>query len=148
MIWATEHEGPVFLRLSRMPVPELLPADYVFEPGQAVTMREGSDVTLIANGVLVVRALEAAEKLAAEGISARVLNASSMAPIDREAVVRAAKETRGNCDRGRGVYLWRAGWCGGGDTGAGASGADEDTRRAGGVCAYRARRSFCWSTSG
>jgi len=93
--WATEHEGPVFLRLSRMPVPELLPADYVFAPGRAVTMREGTDVTLIANGVLVVRALEAAEKLAAQGISAQVLNASSMAPFDRAAVVRAAKETRG-----------------------------------------------------
>jgi transketolase len=93
--WATEHEGPVFLRLSRMPVPELLPSEYVFEPGRAVTMREGTDVTLIANGVLVVRALEAAKTLAAQGISARVLNASSMAPFDRAAVVRAAKETRG-----------------------------------------------------
>jgi transketolase len=93
--WATEHEGPVFLRLSRMPVPELLPAEYVFEPGRWATMREGSDVTLIANGVLVTRALEAAEKLAAQGISARVLNASSMAPFDRAAALRAAKETRG-----------------------------------------------------
>lgn len=93
--WARDHEGPVFIRLSRMPVPELLPADYAFEPGHAVTLREGSDVTLIANGVLVVRALEAAEKLAAQGISARVLNASSMAPFDRATVVRAAKETRG-----------------------------------------------------
>jgi len=72
-----------------------LPADYVFAPGRAVTMREGTDVTLIANGVLVCRALEAAEKLAAQGISARVLNASSMAPFDRETVVCAARETRG-----------------------------------------------------
>ncbi len=93
--WARDHDGPVFLRLSRLPVPELLPADYAFEPGHAVTMREGTDVTLMANGVLVCRALEAAEKLAAQGISARVLNASSMAPFDREAVVRAAEETRG-----------------------------------------------------
>jgi transketolase len=93
--WAKEHYGPVFLRLSRLPVPELLPEDYVFAPGHAVTMREGTDVTLIANGVLVCRALEAAEKLAAQGISARVVNASSMAPFDREAVVRAARETRG-----------------------------------------------------
>lgn len=93
--WAKDYEGPVFLRLSRLPVPELVPAGYVFVPGRAVTMRNGTDVTLIANGVLVCRALEAAEKLAAEGISARVLNASSMAPFDREAVVRAAKETRG-----------------------------------------------------
>lgn len=93
--WAKDHDGPVFVRLSRLPVPELLPTDTVFEPGRAVTMRDGTDVTLIANGVLVCRALEAAEKLAEQGISARVLNACSMAPFDREAVVRAAKETRG-----------------------------------------------------
>jgi len=93
--WARDFDGPVFVRLSRLPVPELLAADYVFQPGRVVTMREGTDVTVIANGVMVVRALEAAEKLAQQGISARVLNASSMAPFDREAVVRAAKETRG-----------------------------------------------------
>jgi transketolase len=93
--WARDVDGPVFVRLSRLPVPELLAADYVFQPGRVVTMREGTDVTVIANGVMVVRALEAAEKLAQQGISARVLNASSMAPFDREAVVRAAKETRG-----------------------------------------------------
>ncbi len=93
--WARDFDGPVFVRLSRLPVPELLAANYVFQPGRAVTMREGTDVTVIANGVMVVRALEAAEKLAQQGISARVLNASSMAPFDREAVVRAARETRG-----------------------------------------------------
>ena len=93
--WARDFDGPVFVRLSRLPVPELLAADYVFQPGRMVTMREGTDVTVIANGVMVVRALEAAEKLAQQGISARVLNASSMAPFDREAVVRAARETRG-----------------------------------------------------
>src|ERR1700691_2180142 len=90
--WAGENHGPVFIRLSRMPVPELLPADYVFEPGRVVTMREGTDVTLIANGVLVCRALTAAEKLAKQGISARVLNVSSMAPFDREVILRAAAE--------------------------------------------------------
>ena len=93
--WARDFDGPVFVRLSRLPVPELLAADYVFQPGRMVTMREGTDVTVIANGVMVVRALEAAEKLAQQGISTRVLNASSMAPFDREAVVRAARETRG-----------------------------------------------------
>jgi transketolase len=95
LLWARDYGGPVFLRLSRLPVPELLPADYTFEPGRAVTMRDGTDVTLMANGVLVWRALAAAEKLAEQGISARVLNVSSMAPFDRDAVVRAAKETRG-----------------------------------------------------
>jgi transketolase len=78
-----------------LPVPELLPADYVFEPGRMVTLREGTDVTLIANGVLVCRALQAAESLAEQGISARVLNASSMAPFDRKAVLQAARETGG-----------------------------------------------------
>ncbi len=95
MLWARDHQGPVFLRLSRLPVPILLDDKYVFRPGYAKVLREGSDVTLVANGVLVCRALEAAGKLAERGISARVLNASSMAPFDREAIVRAARETRG-----------------------------------------------------
>lgn len=95
MLWARDHDGPVFLRLSRLPVPVLLDEGYVFRPGHAVVMREGTDVTVVANGILVCRALEAAERLAGHGISARVLNASSMAPMDREAIVRAARETRG-----------------------------------------------------
>jgi len=95
MLWAKDHEGPVFLRLSRLPVPVLLDESYVFRPGRAVVMREGTDVTVVANGVLVCRALEAAERLAERGIAARVLNASSMAPMDRDAIVRAARETRG-----------------------------------------------------
>jgi len=95
MLWARDHEGPVFLRLSRMPVPVLLDENYVLRPGHAVVMREGTDVTVVANGVLVCRALVAAERLAERGISVRVLNASSMAPFDREAIVRAARETRG-----------------------------------------------------
>jgi len=60
-----------------------------------VKLREGNDVTVIANGVLVHRALETAERLAKDGISARVINMSSMAPIDRETIVQAAKETAG-----------------------------------------------------
>ncbi|HTD96649.1 MAG TPA: transketolase C-terminal domain-containing protein [Edaphobacter sp.] len=95
MRWAKEYAGPVFLRISRMPVPVLLPEDFVFEPGKAVVLRDGDDVTLMANGVLVSRALEAAERLAAQGVGARVLNMSSMTPMDREAVVKAAKETGG-----------------------------------------------------
>ena len=93
--WAKEHDGPVFLRLSRLPVPVLLPENYAFTPGKAVVMREGNDITLAANGILVCRALEAANKLATQGVSARVLNISSMAPFDREAILQAARETRG-----------------------------------------------------
>jgi len=95
MRWAKEHQGPVFLRISRMPVPQLLPDDFVFKPGKAVMLREGDDVALLANGVLVTRALEAAEMLHERGIEARVLNMSSMAPMDRDAVITAAKETGG-----------------------------------------------------
>jgi transketolase len=95
MKWAAQHDGPVFLRLSRMPVPVVHQEDYVFAPGKAVTLREGGDVTVMASGVLVHRALEAAERLAVQGISTRVMNMSSIKPMDREAVVRAARETCG-----------------------------------------------------
>ncbi len=95
MRWARDYIGPVFLRISRMPVPALLPREYVFEPGRAVTLHEGDDVALLANGVMLSRALDAAKMLAERGVQARVLNMSSMAPLDREAVVRAARETRG-----------------------------------------------------
>ncbi|HEY4380408.1 MAG TPA: transketolase C-terminal domain-containing protein [Acidobacteriaceae bacterium] len=95
MRWAKDYVGPVFLRLSRTPVPKLLPDDFVFEPGKAAVLREGNDVALLANGILVIRALEAAEALHHRGIEARVLNMSSMAPMDRRAVIAAARETRG-----------------------------------------------------
>jgi transketolase len=94
MQWAKDYVGPVFLRISRMPVPNLLPDNFVFEPGRAVTLREGNDVALLANGVLVTRALKAAEILQQRGIEARVVNMSSMVPMDRAAVIAAAKETR------------------------------------------------------
>lgn len=95
MFWAAQHIGPVFIRLSRMPVPVVHDADYTFTPGKAVTLHEGCDVTVIANGVLVHRALDAAKRLAKHGISARVINMSSIAPLDRQTIVKAARETRG-----------------------------------------------------
>ena len=95
MLWARDYVGPVFLRMSRMPVPRLLDDGYVFELGKAPVLREGNDIALLANGVMVVRALEAAAGLHERGIEARVLNMSSISPIDREAVVAAARETRG-----------------------------------------------------
>ncbi|AJP71990.1 transketolase family protein [Sphingomonas hengshuiensis] len=89
--WAAAHDGPVFVRISRMPVPALeRSADAVFQPGKAELLRAGDDVAILACGVLVHRALEAAETLAAEGIEARVLNMSSIAPLDEEAVLAAA----------------------------------------------------------
>jgi len=93
--WAAAHLGPVFIRISRMGVPEVNAAGYKFVPGKAVLLRDGSDVTIIANGTVVGRALEAAETLAAKGISARVLSMPTVKPLDVDAVVAAARETTG-----------------------------------------------------
>ena len=87
---AAAYEGPVFLRLSRMPVPDVHAADYRFEFGRAPKLRTGSDVTLIANGTMVCRALEAATLLEHDGVHASVLNMSTVRPLDREAVLEAA----------------------------------------------------------
>lgn len=84
-------DGPAFLRVSRIPVPPVHPPDYQFRIGRAVTLREGSEVTLIAHGIMVCRALEAAALLAADGISAAVVNMSTVRPIDEDAVVEAAR---------------------------------------------------------
>lgn len=92
---AAEFRGPIFLRISRMGVPEVHGPDYRFEIGKAAVLRDGADVTLIANGVMVHKALEAAHRLAGRGIEARVLNMATVRPIDREAIVAAAKETGG-----------------------------------------------------
>ncbi|MDD4692023.1 MULTISPECIES: transketolase family protein [Clostridia] len=90
---AVELNGPVYLRLGRLATEVILPEDYQFELGKAVTLKEGTDVTIIAIGLMVEKAVEAAEILAGEGISARVLNMGCIKPIDRDAIVAAAKET-------------------------------------------------------
>jgi transketolase len=90
---AAETYGPVFLRVSRMPVPVIHDQQYRFAIGRAVQLRPGRDVTLIANGTMVTRALEAAELLVDAGVDARVLNMSTVRPIDRDAIVAAASET-------------------------------------------------------
>ena len=87
--------GPMFLRISRTPVPNLPDVGGRFQVGKAVRLREGSDITLMANGVMVCRALEAADLLQKTGIYARVLNMSSVKPIDREAIEDAARNTGG-----------------------------------------------------
>jgi transketolase len=89
---AAETKGPFFLRLSRMPVPDLKrQPGAVFRVGVAETLREGSDAAIIANGVMVARAVEAAEQLAASGVKARVVNMASIAPLDIEAILAAAE---------------------------------------------------------
>ena len=88
---AAACDGPIFLRLSRIPVPDLHPADYAFEFGRAPRLRAGTDLTLIANGTMLCRAMEAAALLEHEGIQAAVVNMSTVRPLDREAVLDAAR---------------------------------------------------------
>ena len=91
---AYEHVGPVYLRFGRLAVPVINDnPDYKFELGKAVTLREGTDVTIIASGLTVSESLVAAEKLAADGIDAKVINIHTIKPLDEELVVAAAKET-------------------------------------------------------
>lgn len=85
--------GPVYLRLGRYPVPDLHPADYRFQIGKAVTLREGDQVTLFATGHMVTKAVEAHEILAQAGVRARVINVSTIKPLDEAAVLQAAHET-------------------------------------------------------
>ncbi len=90
---AYKHEGPVYLRFGRLAVPVVNDEDYEFEIGKGVTLKEGTDVTIIATGLEVSQALEAHEILKAEGISARVINIHTIKPIDEEIIIKAAKET-------------------------------------------------------
>ncbi|TCC52630.1 transketolase family protein [Kribbella capetownensis] len=93
--WAAASDGPVFIRVSRMSVPKVYDEDYAFRLGRAITVRAGDDVTLISNGTVLWRAIAAAEQLATEGISARVLSMPTVKPLDTSAVVAAARETAG-----------------------------------------------------
>ena len=95
MRWAAATDGPAFIRVSRMSVPQVYPDDYTFRPGKAATLRDGGDITLISNGTVLWRALVAAEHLEAEGIEARVLSMPTVKPLDVDAVVAAAAETGG-----------------------------------------------------
>ena len=91
---AYKHEGPVYLRFGRLAVPVITDReDYKFELGKGVVLREGKDITLIATGLPVAETLEAAEKLAADGIDAKVINIHTIKPLDEELIVEAAKET-------------------------------------------------------
>lgn len=90
---AVAMQGPVYLRLGRLALPVLFDESYKFEVGKANTVREGSDVTVIACGLMVGPAIEAAEQLAAENIKVRVINMGTLKPIDRDVIVKAAQET-------------------------------------------------------
>lgn len=97
MAMATEailkYEGPVYMRSGRSPARRLFDQGYTFEIGKGQTLRHGSDVTIVACGVEVGRALDAAERLEADGVSARVINMSTIKPIDSELLERCAVET-------------------------------------------------------
>lgn len=90
---AAEHVGPVYLRFGRLAVPVVNGEDYKFEIGKGVTLKEGNKVTLIATGLMVARALDAAKELEEKGISTRVINIHTIKPIDRDIIIKAAKET-------------------------------------------------------
>ncbi len=90
---AAEHDGPVYMRFGRLAVPRIFDEDYKFEIGKAVTLKEGSDVTIIATGLMVNEALMAAEELSKEGISAEVINMHTIKPLDKDAIIKSAKKT-------------------------------------------------------
>ena len=92
-IAAAEYEGPVYLRFGRPGVPNFTPEDQKFEIGKAICMNEGTDVTIFATGHLVWEAVNAAELLEAEGISAEVIDIATIKPLDVEAVVASARKT-------------------------------------------------------
>lgn len=90
---AAEMEGPVYMRFGRAAVPVINSEDYRFELGRGVTLREGNDCAIIATGLMVSRALDAARELAEKGINARVINIHTIKPIDRDIIAKAARET-------------------------------------------------------
>lgn len=90
---AAAMEGPVYMRFGRLAVPVINDEDYKFEIGKGCVLKEGTDVAIIANGLCVAESLEAAKKLEAEGISAKVINMATVKPLDEELVLAAAKET-------------------------------------------------------
>lgn len=91
--WAVGYKGPVYIRMGRAKCDDIIPEDYKFVPGKSMELCQGSDVTIIACGIMTSKAVSAAKELEKQGIRARVINMSSIKPIDEEAIVKAAKET-------------------------------------------------------
>ncbi len=88
-----DYDGPAYARFGRLAVPIIFDDDYDFKIGKAVTLREGNDITIIATGLMVAEALVAYDLLKADGINARIINMATIKPLDKEAVITAAKET-------------------------------------------------------
>ena len=91
---AAEYVGPVYIRLGRMAVEDVYDDSYEFEFGKGVLLKDGKDVSIIATGLMVQEALKAADALKEEGIDARVINIHTIKPIDRDIIIKAAKETK------------------------------------------------------
>ena len=90
----SKYKGPAYMRLGRLAVEDVNdPQNYHFEIGKGVVLRDGKDLTIIATGLMVAKALAAAKQLEAQGISARVLNIHTIKPLDKELILQAAKET-------------------------------------------------------
>ena len=89
---AYEYEGPVYLRFGRLAVPEFHEKNFNFQIGKGEVIRDGSDVAIIANGLMVYEAIQAGEKLAQQGINAMVINMATIKPLDEELVLAAAKK--------------------------------------------------------
>jgi transketolase len=90
---AAEYYGPVYIRISRIATPAIHNESYKFEIGKGEVLREGEDVAIIATGIMVSKALEAADKLQAEGIKATVINIPTIKPLDKELIIKAAQKT-------------------------------------------------------
>ncbi len=90
---AYNHDGPVYIRFGRLAVPVVFDENYKFEIGKGVTLKDGADITVIATGLMVAEALEAYEILKEKGVNARIINMPTIKPIDREIIIKAAKET-------------------------------------------------------
>ena len=90
---AAEAEGPMYLRFGRLAVPRVFDDSYRFEIGKGVYLNQGTDVTIVATGLLVERAIAAVELLKAEGVSAALINMATIKPIDKEILIDAAKKT-------------------------------------------------------
>lgn len=96
LIWAANTAGPVFMRIGRFKVPSVSPGmNPAFVPNKAMRIMDGTDISIIAAGTLVSRAIDAALQLKSEGISARVINLSTVVPLDKTEILAAAKETKG-----------------------------------------------------
>jgi transketolase len=92
--WATEYDGPVYVRLARDPSPNIFDQQYRFVPGKTISLKEGSDVLLISTGPQSVRCLQAAELLQGQGISTGVLHVPSIKPVNKEEIVNAAEKAK------------------------------------------------------